>query len=72
MENKEYINVCVVSYALADTLLALNNCGVKEIYITKCDNDIHIRISKEHLEKAVYGTLDTLPNKCNCNKEGLK
>lgn len=69
VKNKEYINICVASYALADTLLALNNCGVKEIYITKCDNDIYIRVTKEELETAVYGTLDTF---VSCGGENIK
>lgn len=65
--NKEYIDVAVVPYALADTLLALYNCNVKEIVITKEDNDIHIRIDKQKVEKSVYGIIDELPTVSNTN-----
>jgi len=68
MKNKKYIDVNVASYALADTLLALNNCGIKEICITKCDGDMYVRISKDHLEKAVYGTPDTSVS-CDCENK---
>lgn len=51
---KEIITFCVTPYALADVLLALHNNNVKEIYITKCDNDLYIRIPKERVERAVY------------------
>lgn len=55
--NKEYIDFTVVPYALADVLLALNNCGIKDFAVTKEDNDLHIRIDKEKVEKAVYPCL---------------
>lgn len=41
-------------YALCDNLLALYNSNVKEFAVTKEDNDLHIRIDVEYLEKIVY------------------
>jgi len=66
---KEIVTFCVAPYALADTLLALHNNGVKEIYLTKCDNDLYVRIPKERLERAVYPIKENIINECNCNKE---
>ncbi len=68
--NKEYIDVAVVPYALADTLLAFHNAGIKEIFITKEDDDIHIRIEKTIIERAVYKKLN-VPAGCKCC-EGVK
>jgi hypothetical protein len=71
--SKEIVTFCVTPYALADTLLALYNNGVKEIYLTKCDNDLYIRIPKERLERAVYPIKENIINECvRCNKRGEK
>ena len=51
---EKYVDFTIVSYALADCIIALNNCGVKEFVITKEDNDLHIRIAQKHLEQVVY------------------
>ena len=70
--SKEMVTFCVTPYALADTLLALHNNNVKEIYLTKCDNDLYIRIPKERLERAVYPIKENIINECACcNKEVL-
>ena len=50
----QYIDFLVAPYALCDTLLALHNSNVKDFAVTKEDNDLHIRIDVEYLEKIVY------------------
>lgn len=62
---KEIVTFCVTPYALADVLLALHNNNVKEIYVTKCDNDLYIRIPKERIERAVYPIKENI---CECGE----
>lgn len=73
-ENKnreeEIVDFVVAPYALADVLLALHNDEVKEIYVTKSDNDIIIRIPKERLEKSVYHIKENSINESCC--DGIK
>ncbi len=66
---KEIVSFCVTPYALSDVLLALHNNGVREIYLTKCDDEIWIRIPKERLERAVYPIKENIINDCCCNGE---
>lgn len=69
-KDHQYIDFLVVPYALGDTLLALYNSNVKEFAVTKEDNDLHIRIDVEYLEKIVYKlTKVTADNECCNNKE---
>lgn len=65
---EEIVDFVVAPYALADVLLALHNDGVKEIYVTKSDNDIIVRISKERLEKSVYHIKENRTNESCCNE----
>lgn len=67
---EEIVDFVVAPYALADVLLALHNDGVKEIYVTKSDNDIIVRIPKERLEKSVYHIKENGINESCCN--GIK
>lgn len=66
VKDKEYIDFPVSPYALADVLLALDNEGIKEYWVTKEDNDLHIRIEKDCLREKVYkvklGPLDEEKN----------
>ena len=62
---KEIVTFCVTPYALANVLLALHNNNVKEIYITKCDNDLYIRIPKERIERAIYPIKENI---CECGE----
>lgn len=69
-KDHQYIDFLVAPYALGDTLLALYNSNVKEFAVTKEDNDLHIRIDVEYLEKIVYKlTKVTADNECCKNKE---
>lgn len=69
-KDHQYIDFLVVPYALCDTLLALYNSNVKEFAVTKEDNDLHIRIDVEYLEKIVYKLTKVTANNEWCkNKE---
>ena len=39
-------------------ILIIDSSQTKEIYLTKCDNDLYIRIPKERLEKAISKHFD--------------
>lgn len=59
-KEKEFISIKVVSYAMCDFLYALLNNGVSEcdIFITKEDNYLVVRIPMESLSSVRY-------KKCN-------
>ena len=54
VKDKEYIDFPVSPYALPDVLLALDNEGITQYWVTKEDNDLHIRIEKDYLIEKVY------------------
>ena len=55
-KEKEFISIKVVSYAMCDFLYALLNNGVSEcdIFITKEDNYLVVRIPMESLSNVRY------------------
>lgn len=48
------VNLKVSNYALVDVLYRLASEGLKDLTITKEDNDLIIRIDEEDLSKVVY------------------
>lgn len=54
LKDKEYIDFGVATYALPDVLLALYNEGITQCWVTKEDNELHIRIEKDYLREKVY------------------
>ena len=48
------ITIKYASYALADILYDLLNCGITDITITKEDNDLEIVLTREQLAKVKY------------------
>lgn len=69
--NKEYVTLKVVSYALCDFLYALLDNGVSEydIYITKEDGYLVIRLPKQSLSSVKYKKENYIKD-CNCVCEG--
>lgn len=69
--NEEYISLKVVSYALCDFLYALLNNGVSEynIYITKEDDYLVVRLPKQSLSSVRYKKENCIKD-CNCVCEG--
>ena len=53
-EDKKYVDFGVSPYALPAVLLALSTNGVNDFFVTKEDNDLHIRIEESILDRAVY------------------
>lgn len=51
----DIIDFAIAPYALADILLALNTCGVKNFAVTKEDGGLHIRVERRELSEVVYG-----------------
>jgi len=69
MNKKEYIDFGVSPYALPDVLLALHNHRVRDFFITKEDDELHIRIDKDVLNRAVYPhTREVCVDNCSCEK----
>lgn len=68
-ENKEkqkrYIDFSFPDYAMARILHALDSCGVKDFAITLEDNDLHIRIDKDIIDRLYYRSYNCTVTKCN-------
>lgn len=68
MENKDYIDFLVTPYALVDVLIALHNEGIRDINVTKEDNDLHIRLDVDYVKEVVYKLKRTDKNEvCTCD-----
>lgn len=65
-KEETYIDFLVSDYSLPRVLYALDNNGVKDFAVTLEDNDLHIRISKSHLQKVIYPELKVSGEKCCC------
>lgn len=64
MKKEEYISFTIAPYCLVTLLLALDNNGIKRFYITQEDDDLMVRIPKEHLHKIVYPCLKDMDIIC--------
>lgn len=51
---REYVSFTITPYCLPTLLLAMDNNGIKSFAITQSDNDLMVRIPKNHLENIVY------------------
>lgn len=54
MEDERYISFTIAPYCLAKLLWSLNISGIYDFAITQVDNDLMVRIPRNHLEKVVY------------------
>ena len=56
----DYIRFKVSPYTLDRVLLALDNNGIKNIFITSEDNELVVSLDKAEIEKRVYHIEDVI------------
>lgn len=54
MKEDRIIDFKTNNYSLALLIYALDNSGIKNFTIVQEENDLHIRISKKHIDSIVF------------------
>lgn len=54
MKEDRIIDFKTNNYSLALLIYALDNSGIKDFTIVQEENDLHIRISKKHIDSIVF------------------
>ena len=55
MKEDKIIDFKTNNYSLGLLIYALDNSGIKDFTIVREENELHIRISKKHIDSVVFG-----------------